>query len=66
MSDMQQSNAADHILDVKNIKGMLKKKKKNIWGSDEKDTSKRLDETTTYIQIQPCSEDSSYKCNCKE
>lgn len=27
MSDMQQSNAADHMLDVKNIKGMLTKKK---------------------------------------
>lgn len=27
MSDMQQSNAADHMLDVKNIKGMLTEKK---------------------------------------
>lgn len=27
MSDMQQSNAADHMLDVKNIKGKLTEKK---------------------------------------
>lgn len=30
MSDMQQSNAADHMLDVKNMKGMLTKKTKHL------------------------------------